>query len=104
MRWSRRATLAVTAKAVADALLDIWGRDPQVPLPPPRAVTIFEVEQVHKGPPVGSRIAVVHEIDSGACGLSFDPEGRYLLAFGMPVGDEPEPLRIGLCSVRAVPQ
>ena len=98
-----RATLAVTAQAVTDAPFDISGRDPETPLPPPRAVTIFRVDRILKGADVGDRIAVVHEIDPGACGIRFDPARTYLLAFGAPGGDEPGPLRTGLCSVKAVP-
>ena len=98
-----RATLAVTAQAVTDAPFDIWGRNPQTPLPPPRAVTIFRVDRILKGPAVGDRIAVLHDVDPGACGILFDPAKTYLLAFGAPRGDEPGPLRIGLCSVKAVP-
>ena len=98
-----RSALAVTAKAVAGAAFDVWGRDPATPLPPPHAVTIFRVERVLKGPPVGKRIAVLHEVHSGACGISFRSEETYLLAFGTPDGDGPAPLRIGLCDVKAVP-
>ena len=98
-----RATLAVTAKAVAGALFDVWGRDPETPLRPPRAVTVFRVEQVLKGPPVGERIAVLHEVVPGTCGVTFSPEERYLLAFGTPDGDGPAPLRVGVCGVKTVP-
>ena len=97
-----RAVLAVTATAIAAAPFDVWGRDADVPLPPPGAVTIFEVEQVLKGPPVDRRLAVLHEIDAGACGIVFNLEASYLLAFSMQRGEGPTPLRIGLCGVKAV--
>ena len=94
--------LAMVANAVIDAPFDVWAGDPQTPLPPPRAVTIFRVERVLKGPPVPGRIAVVHETDPGACGIGFTIEEHYLLAFRLRKADEPGPLQIGLCRVRTV--
>ena len=98
-----RSALAVTAQAVAGAPFDVWGRDPGTPLPPPRAVTVFRVERVLRGSPVGERIAVVHDTDSGPCGVTFRAGKRYLLAFATPDGEGPEPLRIGLCDVGSAP-
>ena len=94
--------LAVVVNTIIGALFDVWAGDPQTPLPPPRAVTIFQVERVLKGSPVSGRIAVLHEIDPGACGIEFTTEERYLLVFNLRKADEPGPLRIGLCSVRTV--
>ena len=96
------AELAMMAGAVSDALFDVWGGDPHTPRSPPRAVTIFQVERILKGPDVPARIAVLHETDPGVCGIEFIIEERYLLAFGPGKADEPGPLRIGLCSVREV--
>ena len=97
-----RAALAVTATAIAAAPFDVWGRDPETPLPPARAVTIFEVQRVLEGLSVDRRIAVLHEIDPGACGIVFELGASYTLAFTMRHGDGPMPLRIGLCGVKAV--
>ena len=94
--------LAMVVNTITGAPFDVWGGDPQTPLPPPRAVTIFRVERVLKGSPVSGRIAVLHEIDPGACGIEFTIEEFYLLVFSLENADEPGPLRIGLCSVRAV--
>ena len=94
--------LAMVASAVVGAPFDVWAGDPQTPLPPPRAVTIFRVGRVLKGLPVSGRIAVVHQTDPGACGLEFTTEKDYLLAFSLRKMDAPGPLRIGLCSVRTV--
>ena len=93
-----RVALAVIASAVADAPFGLR----EGGLPPSRAVTIFRVEQVLKGPSVSERIAVVHEVDPAACGLGFAPEERYLLAFGAWTAEDPAPLHINLCGVRAL--
>ena len=94
--------LAVVVKTIGHAPFDVRAQDPQTPLRPPRAVTIFRVERVLEGPPVSGRIAVVHETDPGACGIEFGIEQSYLLAFGPGKTDEPGPLRIGLCRVKTV--
>ena len=92
--------LAMVVNAIVDAPFDFWAGDPQTPLPPPHAVTIFRIERVLKGSPASGRIAVLHETDPGACGIEFTIEEHYLLVFSLGKADEPGPLRIGLCSVR----
>ena len=98
----RRANLAVVATAIADAMFDHWGSEPHSPRGPLRAVTIFRIHQVLKGPIETDRIAVLHEIDSAACGLVFSPGVRYLLTFHIGRVDGPAPLRIGLCNVKVL--
>ena len=94
--------LAMVVNTISHAPFDFRVEDPQTPLRPPRAVTIFRVEHVLKGSHVPGRIAVVHEMDPGACGIEFSIEESYLLAFGPRKADEPGPLRIGLCNVGTV--
>ena len=94
-----RVSFAVVASVVADAPFDLGEGDL---LPPPRAVTIFRVERVLKGPSVSDRIAVLHEVDPAGCGLGFAAEERYLLAFGAWKEEAPAPLRINLCGVRVL--
>ena len=102
LRGQAASGLAMVANAVIGAPFDVWAGDPQTPLPPPHAVTIFRVGRVLKGLPVSGRIAVLHQTDPGACGLGFTTEEDYLLAFSLRKMDEPGPLRIGHCSVRTV--
>ena len=94
-----RADFAVVASPIAGAYFDVLLGEQRTPLPPPRAVTVFQVVRVLKGPPMFERISAVHEIDPAACGLGFAPERRYLLAFSVEDVHELAPLRIGLCSV-----
>ena len=94
-----RADLAVLGNPIIDAPFDVLVGEQRTPLPPPRAVTVFRVERVLKGPPMFERISVVHEIDPAACGIGFATEQRYLLAFRMQDVHELAPLRIGLCGV-----
>ena len=97
-----RADLAVVATVIADALYDVWGGDPNEPRRPPRAVTVFEVAEFLKGPSGPSRIAVIHETDSSACGLVFSPEVPYLLVFNIERENDPKPLHTGLCKVKTL--
>ena len=98
----QRATLAVMAQAITDAPFKVWtDRMSERVSAVQEGVTLFRVLRIVTGRLESERIAVVHNLETSACGLRFRSGERYLLTFRSrePSG-KPVVLRAGLCHVK----
>ena len=93
-----RADLAIEATAIGErgrnTLRNLFGilRDESA------AVTIFRIDRVWKGSVSSKQVEVHHGTSPSSCGLRFEINERYLLAFETELADAAKVLQISLCS------
>lgn len=98
----QRASLAVLAEAIGEAPFRVWMDQEPVRMSSGReGLTLFRVLEVVAGRLESERIAVVHKLESSACGMRFRSGERWLLTFrARESSGKPAVLRVGLCHVK----